>query len=96
MTSLQVIYVTKKSGFVSLYIIATTTEECSDWVATLRQGTVLYCVDPGGAGGGGTLGMVGPWGVHWCTTSHAIECVLTLCKLTHAQRLMMASSDDGF
>lgn len=35
---LQVVYASKKSGFVTLYIIATTKEECSDWVATLRQG----------------------------------------------------------
>ncbi|CAI8012738.1 Ras GTPase-activating protein 2 [Geodia barretti] len=33
----QVVYTTKKSGFVILYVTSTDSIECSDWIATLRQ-----------------------------------------------------------
>lgn len=34
----QVVYHSKKHGFVTLYITATDSAECGDWVSTLRQG----------------------------------------------------------
>ena len=34
----QIVYHSKKTGFVILYVTATDSAECSDWVATLRQG----------------------------------------------------------
>ena len=39
--SLQVVYQSKKCGFVILYITSTDSAECSDWVATLRQGVCV-------------------------------------------------------
>jgi hypothetical protein len=33
----QIVYHSKKTGFVILYVTATDSAECSDWVATLRQ-----------------------------------------------------------
>ena len=38
---MQVVYVSKKHGFVTLYITATDKDECADWVANIRQG-MLY------------------------------------------------------
>ena len=37
----QITYVSKKHGFVTLYVTATDNSECTDWVATLRQGKPL-------------------------------------------------------
>ena len=36
--SSQVVYSSKKYGFVILYVTATDKNECADWVASLRQG----------------------------------------------------------
>ena len=38
---MQVVYVSKKHGFVTLYVTATDNDECADWVASIRQG-MLY------------------------------------------------------
>ena len=38
---MQVVYFSKKHGFVTLYITATDKDECADWVASIRQG-MLY------------------------------------------------------
>lgn len=35
----QVVYVSKKHGFVILYITATDRVECAEWVSSIRQGT---------------------------------------------------------
>ena len=34
----QMVHHSKKHGFVTLYITATDSAECGDWVSTLRQG----------------------------------------------------------
>ena len=37
-TSFQIIYQTKKHGYVTLYITGRDKEECEDWVISIRQG----------------------------------------------------------
>lgn len=37
---LQVVYQSRKCGFVMLYVTARDNAEVSDWVATLRKGTM--------------------------------------------------------
>ena len=38
MSHVQVIYTTKKHGFVTLYITARDRTECGEWVCVLRDG----------------------------------------------------------
>ena len=41
----QIVYSSKKSGFVKLYVTATDKAEAADWVAALRQGNgVSVCM----------------------------------------------------
>lgn len=35
---MQIVYQSKKHGFVTLYVTATDNSHCSEWVASLRQG----------------------------------------------------------
>lgn len=39
---MQVVYVSKKHGFVMLYITATDNDESADWVASIRQGMLYH------------------------------------------------------
>ncbi len=39
--SSQIVYFSKKSGFVKLYVTAADKNQAADWVSALRQGIVL-------------------------------------------------------